>query len=163
MLVIAVMSDYSPPGSSVHGILQARMLEWVAISSSRGSSQSRDWDPGIEARSPALHVDSEPPGKPTKAIPKQFVPKKQQLRSQRTLLHRANKHYAYVIRVPCGLLKWVGVSEGCSVPIWEEFLHPSLSSLCLPLTPHPPPLSTLPPCKSEGGFFPISLQLPVPN
>ena len=30
------------PGSSVHGILQARMLEWVAMSSSRGSSQSRD-------------------------------------------------------------------------------------------------------------------------
>ena len=30
--------DYSPPGSSVHGILQARILEWVAISSSRGSS-----------------------------------------------------------------------------------------------------------------------------
>ena len=34
--------DYSPPGSSVHGILQARILEWVAISSSRGSSQPED-------------------------------------------------------------------------------------------------------------------------
>ena len=34
--------DCSPPGSSVHGILQARILEWVAILSSRGSSQSRD-------------------------------------------------------------------------------------------------------------------------
>ena len=33
--------DYSPPGSSVHGILQAGILEWVAISSSRGSSQPR--------------------------------------------------------------------------------------------------------------------------
>ena len=32
----------SPPGSSVHGILQARILEWVAISFSRGSSQPRD-------------------------------------------------------------------------------------------------------------------------
>ena len=32
-----------PPGSSVHGIFQARILEWVAISSSRGSSQPRDW------------------------------------------------------------------------------------------------------------------------
>ena len=32
----------SLPGSSVHGILQARILEWVAISLSRGSSQSRD-------------------------------------------------------------------------------------------------------------------------
>ena len=34
--------DGDPPGSSVHGILQARMLEWVAISFSRGSSQPRD-------------------------------------------------------------------------------------------------------------------------
>ena len=45
------------------GILQARILEWVAIPSSRGSSY-----PGIEPRSPALQVDSlpsEPPGKPT--------------------------------------------------------------------------------------------------
>ena len=32
-----------PPGSSVHGILQARILEWVAMPSSRGSSQPRDW------------------------------------------------------------------------------------------------------------------------
>ena len=35
--------DCSPPGSSVHGILQARILEWVAMSFSRGSSQPRDW------------------------------------------------------------------------------------------------------------------------
>ena len=34
--------DCSPPGSFVHGILQARILEWVAISSSRGSSQPKD-------------------------------------------------------------------------------------------------------------------------
>ena len=34
--------DCSPPGSSIHGILQARILKWVAISFSRGSSQPRD-------------------------------------------------------------------------------------------------------------------------
>ena len=34
--------DCSPSGSSVHGILQARILEWIAISSSRVSSQHRD-------------------------------------------------------------------------------------------------------------------------
>ena len=33
--------DWSPPGSSVHEILQARVLGWVAMASSRGSSQSR--------------------------------------------------------------------------------------------------------------------------
>ena len=41
--------DGSPPGSPVPGILQARTLEWVAISFSRGSSQPR---------SPGLQVDS---------------------------------------------------------------------------------------------------------
>ena len=35
--------DGSPPGNSVHGIFQARTLEWVAISISRGSSWPRDW------------------------------------------------------------------------------------------------------------------------
>ena len=35
--------DCSLPGSSLHGILQARILEWVATSFSRGSSQPRDW------------------------------------------------------------------------------------------------------------------------
>ena len=35
--------DCSPPGSSVRGVFQARILEWVAISFSRGSSQLRDW------------------------------------------------------------------------------------------------------------------------
>ena len=34
--------DCSPPGFSVRGISEARILEWVAISYSRGSSQSRD-------------------------------------------------------------------------------------------------------------------------
>jgi len=35
--------DYSLPGSSVHGIFQAVVLEWIAISFSIGSSQPRDW------------------------------------------------------------------------------------------------------------------------
>ena len=35
--------NYSPPGSSPHGISQARISEWVAISISRGSSPPRDW------------------------------------------------------------------------------------------------------------------------
>ena len=54
--------DWSPSGSSVHGILQTTILEWVAIPFSRGSSQPRD-----QTRFPALWADSltsEPPGKP---------------------------------------------------------------------------------------------------
>ena len=35
--------DYILPGFSVHGIFQARVLEWVAISFSRGSSRHKDW------------------------------------------------------------------------------------------------------------------------
>ena len=35
--------DCSPPGSSLHGVLQARTVEWVVFSSSRGSFQPRDW------------------------------------------------------------------------------------------------------------------------
>ena len=35
--------DYSPPGSSVHETVQGRILEWVAIPFSRGSSWPRDW------------------------------------------------------------------------------------------------------------------------
>ena len=55
-------TDCSPPGSSVHGILWERILEWVAFPFSRGSPQPRD-----RTRSPALQVDSlpvEPQGKP---------------------------------------------------------------------------------------------------
>ena len=52
----------SPPGSSVHGILYARILEWVAMLTSGDLP-----NPGIEPVSPALRTDtlpSEPPGKP---------------------------------------------------------------------------------------------------
>ena len=52
--------DCSLPGSSVHGIFQATVLEWVAIYFSRDLP-----DPGIEPGSPALQADallSEPPG-----------------------------------------------------------------------------------------------------
>ena len=43
-LIVWDRVDCSPPRSSVHGILQARILEWVAISFSRGSSQPRGWN-----------------------------------------------------------------------------------------------------------------------
>ena len=42
-----LLMDCSPPGSSVHGNFQARILEWVAISYSRGSSPPRDQTPGL--------------------------------------------------------------------------------------------------------------------
>ena len=61
-LTLCEPMDSNQPGSSVHGISQARILEGVAIPFSRGSSQLRD-----QTQSPALQADylpSEPPGKP---------------------------------------------------------------------------------------------------
>ena len=63
-LILCDAMDCGPPGSSVHGISQGRvgnLLEWVAISSSTGSSRPRD-----EPESPALasgFLTTEPPGK----------------------------------------------------------------------------------------------------
>ena len=57
-LTVCDPTDYSLPGSFVHGILQARILEWVDFPFSRASSQPR---------TPALQADSLPselPGKP---------------------------------------------------------------------------------------------------
>ena len=68
-LTLCEPMDCSPPGSSVHGILQARILDCVAMPSSRDLP-----NPGIEPRSPAFQADSllsEPPGKPRKLSPNQ--------------------------------------------------------------------------------------------
>ena len=52
--------DCSPPGSSVRGISQARILEYVAISFSRGSSQTKSASPALAGG----FFTPEPPGKP---------------------------------------------------------------------------------------------------
>ena len=60
-------TDCSPPGFSVHGILQARILEWVATPSSRGSP-----DPGVKRSSASqvtVSLPTKPPGKPDGDIP----------------------------------------------------------------------------------------------
>ena len=56
--------DYTPPGSSVHGIFQAKILEWVAMSFSRGFSRP------VSLASPALAAGfiTAPPGKPQPGI-----------------------------------------------------------------------------------------------
>ena len=69
--------DCSPPGSSVHGILQARILEWVAISFSRGSSPPRDQTQ--VSRIAGRCLTSEPPGKPPVWIKNLTTAKKNQL------------------------------------------------------------------------------------
>ena len=52
-LILCNPMDYSPPGSSVHGILQARILAWVTCAPPEDLL-----NPGIEPMSPALQADS---------------------------------------------------------------------------------------------------------
>ena len=59
--------DCSPLGSSVQGILQARILEWVAISPSRESSKRRDWT--CVSCIAGGFFTTEPPGKPLSGGP----------------------------------------------------------------------------------------------
>ena len=59
-LILCSPMNCSPPGSSVHGVLQARILEWVAITPGALPHS------GIELQSPTVQADSlpsEPPGK----------------------------------------------------------------------------------------------------
>ena len=74
-LTLCEPTDCSLPGSSVHGILQARILEWVAMLSSRGSSRPSDRTPALAGRffttsatweAPAthIHVFNSPPKSP---------------------------------------------------------------------------------------------------
>ena len=69
-------TDCNLPGSSIHGILQARILEWVAMPYSRGSSRPRDWT----CISCLLHWQGRffttfpaPPGKPKETITKRNI------------------------------------------------------------------------------------------
>ena len=64
--------NYSLPDSFVHGILQARILEWIAIPSFRGTSRPRDWTHVGKLQCPSCiaggFFTTEPPGKPNVAI-----------------------------------------------------------------------------------------------
>ena len=69
-LTLCDLMDCSPPDSSVHGISQARILEWVAISFSRGSSRPR-----VQTHSsciPGRFFTAEPPGGPGTQRPPQM-------------------------------------------------------------------------------------------
>ena len=63
--------DCGLPGPSVHGIHQARILEWVTISSSRGSSRPRD---ATQVSCIGRFFTTEPPGKHDKKIKSPYNP-----------------------------------------------------------------------------------------
>ena len=86
--------DYSLPGSSAHGISQASILEWVAISSSRSIA-----DPGIEPESPALaggFFTAEPAGKPKS----NYTPSKNKQTNKKT----NPKERKFILKNPCFFL-----------------------------------------------------------
>ena len=89
--------DCSPPGSSVYGILQARILEWIAVRFSRGFP-----NPGIQPRSPALQADSLPFKPPGKAL-------------QTSLYLEKYASYPLQLRSPCVLLTPVPPSFFCNL------------------------------------------------
>ena len=63
-LTLCDSMDSNPPGSSVHGILWARIFEWVAMPSSRESSQTRDQTHVCYVSCLVVQNPLEPPGKP---------------------------------------------------------------------------------------------------
>ena len=73
-LILGDSMDCSSPGSSVHGILQATILEWVAMPSSRGSSQPNNWT-CISYTAGGFFTPTEPPGKHTGqySLPEYFI------------------------------------------------------------------------------------------
>ena len=83
--------DCSLPGSYVHGILQARILEWVAITSSRGSSGT-----GVEPESPTLAGGFFPTATPGKPIPKSTIFKTTQTKSHQTHWKGTREHDVYI-------------------------------------------------------------------
>ena len=138
------MTPWSPPGSSVHGILQARILEWVTISFFRESSQPRD-----QARSPALQGDSlpsDPPGKPRKLCPLKadclLMPHGKRSRSTAKTGHslcwrpspcrHANTFCPY-LRNACLPLSQLRPHSSRSLP---ELCHPSWSETLILCVPH---------------------------
>ena len=90
--------DCSLPGSSVHGIFQARVLEWVAISSPEDLP-----NPGIEPGSPSLEVDaltSNPQGSPEmKMKPMYMLPKRDNFRAKDTESEGVQNNYSMKTKI----------------------------------------------------------------
>ena len=66
-MILCDPTDCSPPGSSIYGISQARILEWVVISFSRGIFPTQGWNPHLLLGRWIL--TTEPPGKSSPAHP----------------------------------------------------------------------------------------------
>ena len=125
--------DCSLPGSSVHGLLQATVQEWVVISFSRGSSQPRD-QTQVSCIAGGLFT-TEPPGKPILCVP-DLLP------IPWFLLLSSIRSSDSEPRDPSNLQKAGGFFLSCSIPgaqsRWLILLLCHLTICSLPL--HGPPI-----------------------
>ncbi|CAI9158191.1 unnamed protein product [Rangifer tarandus platyrhynchus] len=153
--------DCSPPGFSVHGIFQARVLEWVAISFSRGSSRPRD-----QTQVSALQADalpSEPPGKPS-VLP-QASPKRTETRAAKSWKPKISRNSPLKPGHPLHLPRTVRRAHGhhalgptlgnvTSSPMCSLHNFGGISLVFSPQTPHLP--SALPPggCRIQSPLVP---------
>ena len=109
--------DCSPLGSFVHGILQVRILEWVAMLSSRGSSQPRD---GTQVSCIAGRFSTaEPPGKPKKHL--QLKNKKRQM-TQLKWASQCRRHKRHGFDPWAGKTPWSRKWHCTPVFLPEKFL-----------------------------------------
>ena len=151
--------DYSLPGSSVHGIFQAIVLEWIAISFSRGSSQSRD-------RTQVSHIvdtlPSEPPGMSINShkyrqivagvilgifwILKKIFPIHSVQFSCSIMSNSLRPYVVQRARPPCPLPTPRAYSSSCPLSQW---CHPTISSTVIPF-------SSCPQSFPASGSFPMS-------
>ena len=122
----------SPPGSSVHGILQARILKWVAIPFSRASSQPKDTTQVSHTARRfflfcfVLFLPSEPPGKPRdigwpRTIPVYLLKRRKTCNSaHQPNVHRLLYPYIFIFQLP---QPWgsESVQDGClSQPVFSS-------------------------------------------
>ena len=118
--------DCSPPGSSVPGISQARILEWAAISFSRGSSP-----PEIELGSAALQAESLPNELPANYICKDSFSKKGHLHSskeQHKDMTSGGRHLSYCIRIDHSLFSSHQLMGICGFRFEEGINTPALNT-----------------------------------
>ena len=131
--------DCSPPDSSVHGIIQARILEWVAMPSSRGSSWPGDGNyVSSNSYMAGWFFTIEPPGKSTKGIV---------LNSCSVVTDSLWPHGLQQDRLPCPSPTPGSCSSSCPSSQWShQIIFSSIVSL-----------SSCPQCFPASGSFPMSL------
>ena len=132
--------DCSPPGSSVHGIPQAKILEWVAISSYRGSSCTRDQT--CVSCPAGRFFTTEPPEKPH-IIYLQFSSVQF---SRSVVFNSLGPHESQHAKPPCPS-PTPGVNpNSCPLSRW---CHPAISSSVIPFSSYPQSFPA-------SGSFPMS-------